>query len=310
MTQARVRNTRRWSTLLSLGLTALLGVAGAAGQEVVQIRPLGDTSEAATSLMARARMLEAERRWDEAGATLRQALSMELTVADREDAYRHLAAIAYAQYQVQRLQNSLGAALSSGGSIGDRELGHIGMSSLLDTGRGFGGFGGFAAPAALSMEITPRYARNSLDTDGPQVLIIVASETEVGRPHKVVAEVLDASEVDRVELSYASDGPDTAATILMRHERGNRWVATIPADATSRAGELQVWVSAVDTLGNASVERASTSVRKSGRGRLRYIVGAAGLGAAAFAVSLLRGSPSAAGVAGPPVFSPAPLPPQ
>jgi hypothetical protein len=138
----------------------------------------------------------------------------------------------------------------------------------------------------------------------------VASETEVGRPHKVVAEVLDASEVDRVELSYASDGPDTAAMILMRRERGNRWVATIPADATSRAGELQVWVSAVDTLGNASVERASTSVRKSGRGRLRYIVGAAGLGAAAFAVSLLRGSPSAAGVAGPPVFSPAPLPPQ
>jgi len=259
--------------------------------------------------MARARLLESERRWNEAAATLREALSMELAPSDREDAYRHLAAIAYAQYHVQRLQNSLGAALSPQPLPNAPTLSDHSLSSLFDTGRGFGQVDGLMAPAALSIDEPPLYSRAAPDGDGPQILIVVVGESEVGEAPKIIAEVLDASPVERVELSYASAGAD-AATILMRNESGARWTASIPADATDAEGTLHFWVAATDAWGNAAIERSSVSVRKSGRGTFRYLLGAAGVGVAALAVGLLRGATDGGDTDGLPVFAPAPLPPQ
>ncbi len=122
--------------------------------------------------------------------------------------------------------------------------------------------------------------------------------------------MLDASPVDRVELSYAPTGSD-AATVPMRNESGARWTATIPADATDVAGQLHFWVAATDAWGNAAIERSSVTVRKpGGGGTLRYLLGAAGVGVAAVAIGLLRGGADGGDVDGLPVFSAAPLPPQ
>jgi hypothetical protein len=305
MRRRRAQMTAGAAQLLRMGLL-MLGCVGVAYAQ--QAQPLHDTAQAASSLIDRARLLESERRWNEAAATLREALTMELAPTDREDAYRHLAAIATAQYHVQRLQNSLGAALSPqtlpASALPDRSL-----SRLFDAGRGFTQMDGLMAPAALSIDEPPLYSRAAPDRDGPQILIVVVGESEVGEAPKIIAEVLDASPVDRVELSYAGAGAD-AATILMRNESGARWTASIPADATAVAGKLNFWIAATDAWGNAAVERSTVSVRKSGRGTFKYLIGAAGVGVAALAVGLLRGATGGDDAGGLPVFAAAPLPPQ
>ena len=146
-TRAHVRASA--TRLLGVALLMLTCAGGARGQQAL---PLDDTAQAASSLIARAWRLESERRWNEAAATLREALSMELAPTDREAAHRHLAAIAYAQYHVQRLQNSLGAALSPQALADTPRPAGRSLPSLFDIGRGFSQTDGFMSPAALSME--------------------------------------------------------------------------------------------------------------------------------------------------------------
>ncbi|MBT5714796.1 tetratricopeptide repeat protein, partial [Candidatus Poribacteria bacterium] len=222
------------------------------------------TSE--TALLEEGRRQYEDLEWDEAVATLIQALDADLSPQQQADAYWLLALTTRALDDLEAAENYLYALIRVDPAF-----------SLPET--------------AIGTDFEPLFAAalGRADRGAPTINIPSPEDVERGKPVRIVAQVADESSVAEVLLAFRIPGAREDTVLTMTAGDEGSWTGEIPSAATNTPGSLAFVVSAKDEWQNVSSQRATLVVPKGGGNGFLYVVLAVLAAGGGLAVAALGG---------------------